>query len=63
MEGIASTFKEANLPDGFHLGAAELYKRLRFFKDIKGTIPISEVINAIRSGELSERVDAKINKT
>ena len=29
MEEIASTFKEVNLPDGFHLGAAELYKRLR----------------------------------
>jgi 3-hydroxyisobutyrate dehydrogenase-like beta-hydroxyacid dehydrogenase len=47
MEEIASTFKEVNLPDGFHLGAAELYKRLRAFKDRTGIIPVREVIEEI----------------
>jgi 3-hydroxyisobutyrate dehydrogenase-like beta-hydroxyacid dehydrogenase len=47
MEEIASTFKEANLPDSFHRGAAELYRRLRVFKDKPGTISIREVIKEI----------------
>jgi 3-hydroxyisobutyrate dehydrogenase-like beta-hydroxyacid dehydrogenase len=47
MEEIASTFKEVNLPDYFHLGAAELYKRLQVFKDIAGSFSINEVIRVI----------------
>ncbi|MCP5151070.1 MAG: NAD(P)-dependent oxidoreductase [Ectothiorhodospiraceae bacterium] len=33
MEEIADTFANAGLPDGFHRGAADLYRRLAGFKD------------------------------
>ncbi|MFT7474331.1 MAG: hypothetical protein ACI81L_001256 [Verrucomicrobiales bacterium] len=33
MEQIAATFADAGLPDGFHLAAADTYKRLAEFKD------------------------------
>ena len=33
MKEIASTFREADLPDGFHLAAAEIYHRMANFKD------------------------------
>lgn len=33
MEEIAKTFADSGLPDGFHLAAAEVYRRLERFKD------------------------------
>ena len=33
MEEISSTYVAAGLPDGFHLAAAETYRRLAGFKD------------------------------
>lgn len=33
MEEIAATFAAADLPDGFHMSAAEIYRRLEEFKD------------------------------
>jgi uncharacterized protein DUF1932 len=33
MEEIAATFKAAGLPDGFHLAAAEVWRRLSSYKD------------------------------
>ena len=53
MEEIASTFKEVDLPDHFHSGAAALYKRLSAFKDQTGSVQISDVINVLnrKSGE------------
>ena len=33
MEEIATAFKAAGLPDGFHRAAAELYRRLERYKD------------------------------
>jgi hypothetical protein len=33
MEEIARTLGEAGLPDGFHLGAADIYRRLADLKD------------------------------
>ena len=33
MEEIAKTFSDSGLPDGFHLAAAEVYRRLERFKD------------------------------
>jgi len=33
MEEIAATFAAAGLPDGFHLGAAEIYRRLAPYRD------------------------------
>ena len=49
MEEIASTFKEAGLPDLFHLGAAALYKRLEGFKDRTGSVQIHHVIRELNS--------------
>jgi len=36
MEEIAASFQAAGLPGGFHLAAAELYRRLEGFKDGAG---------------------------
>jgi hypothetical protein len=33
MEEIAATLAEAGLPDGFHLAAAEIFRRLTPYKD------------------------------
>src|SRR5258705_215621 len=48
MEEIAASFEAAGLPGGFHLAAAELYRRLEGFKG--GTAPpaLSEVTAMIR---------------
>ena len=48
MEEIAASFEAAGLPGGFHLAAADLYRRLEAFK--AGTAPpaLSEVTAAIR---------------
>jgi len=48
MEEIAASFEAAGLPGGFHLAAADLYRRLETFK--AGTAPptLSEVTAAIR---------------
>ena len=43
MEQIAATFGGAGLPDGFALGAAELYARLERFKDTPG-VSVDEVL-------------------
>ena len=34
MQEIAQTFADAGLPDGFHLGAAELYARMSELKEL-----------------------------
>jgi len=36
MDEIADTFAQADLPGGFHEGAADFYRRLASFKDQKG---------------------------
>jgi 3-hydroxyisobutyrate dehydrogenase-like beta-hydroxyacid dehydrogenase len=33
MDEIAATFKGASLPNGFHLGASEVYRRMAIYKD------------------------------
>ena len=33
MEEIAATYAAVGLPDGFHLGAAEIYRRLAPYRD------------------------------
>ncbi len=33
MQEIAATFADAGLPDGFHLGAEEIYRRMAVYKD------------------------------
>jgi len=47
MKEIASTFGEADLPDGFHLAAAEIYHRLADFKDASETPPLDDVLKAL----------------
>ena len=43
MEEIAATFAGAGLPDGFHLGAAEVYRRLEGHKDAPKPPALSEI--------------------
>ncbi|HLO16154.1 MAG TPA: DUF1932 domain-containing protein [Anaerolineales bacterium] len=47
MKEIASTFREAGLPDGFHLAAAEIYQRMINFKDSAETPLLSDVLKAL----------------
>jgi 3-hydroxyisobutyrate dehydrogenase-like beta-hydroxyacid dehydrogenase len=46
MEEIAATLRLAGLPDGFHAGAAEVYRRLAGFKD-QPTPDLEAVIEAL----------------
>jgi 3-hydroxyisobutyrate dehydrogenase-like beta-hydroxyacid dehydrogenase len=48
MEEIAASFEAAGLPGGFHLAAAELYKRLEGFKGGDAPPALSEVTAMIR---------------
>jgi 3-hydroxyisobutyrate dehydrogenase-like beta-hydroxyacid dehydrogenase len=48
MHEIASTFREAGLPNGFHQAAAEIYHRMSDFKDSIGTPPLDEVLIRLR---------------
>ena len=46
MEEIAATYAAAGLPDGFHQGAAEIYRRMAIYKD--GPTPsFAEVLRAL----------------
>ncbi|RPI92870.1 MAG: NAD(P)-dependent oxidoreductase [Chloroflexi bacterium] len=47
MEEIASTFREAGLPDGFHRAAAEIYHRMENFKGSDEAPPLNEILNAL----------------
>jgi 3-hydroxyisobutyrate dehydrogenase-like beta-hydroxyacid dehydrogenase len=48
MEEIAASFEAAGLPGGFHLAAAELYRRLEGFKDGAGPPALAQVTAAIK---------------
>src|SRR2546427_11744991 len=50
MEEIAASFEPAGLPAGFHLAAAELYRRLEGFKDGTSAPALAEVTAAFRRG-------------
>ena len=46
MEEIAATYAAVGLPDGFHQGAAEIYRRMAIYKD--GPAPsLAEVLRAL----------------
>ncbi len=45
MHEIAATFESAGMPPEFHQAAAEIYERLREFKDAKPSI--EEVLKAL----------------
>ena len=47
MNEIAATFREAGLPDGFHLAAADIYHRMAGFKNATETPPLEEVLEAL----------------
>lgn len=47
MREIASTLREAGLPDGFHESAAEVYQRMAGFKDSPETPKLEEVLKAL----------------
>ena len=48
MTEIATTFKHAGLPGGFHDGAAEVFERLNRFKDVSDLPSLEELTSAIR---------------
>jgi len=54
MEEIAATFRAAGLPDGFHLAAADLYRRIAHFKDAAATPAIEEVLSALQHTHATE---------
>ncbi|MCY4464742.1 MAG: DUF1932 domain-containing protein [Chloroflexi bacterium] len=47
MQEIAATFEEAGLPDGFHLAAYEVYRRMAGFKDAEATPALDDVLAAL----------------
>ncbi len=47
MKEIASTFREAGLPNGFHEAAAEIYHRMTGFKDRPENPQLSEVLKTL----------------
>lgn len=47
MKEIASTFHEAGLPDGFHLAAADVYRRMAGFKESGETPGLADVLEAL----------------
>src|SRR6266568_4460489 len=50
MQEIAASFEAVGLPGGFHLAAADLYRRLEGFKDGAAAPALAEVIAAFRRG-------------
>jgi 3-hydroxyisobutyrate dehydrogenase-like beta-hydroxyacid dehydrogenase len=48
MKEIAATFEAAGLPAGFHLAAADIYRRLADFKDAPTTPQLAEVLAALK---------------
>ena len=47
MEEIADTFAGADLPDGFHRAAAEIFRRLSEFKDVPEPPALEEALAAL----------------
>ena len=47
MHEIASTFQEADLPNGFHEAAAEVFLRMANFKDSAETPKLEDVLKAL----------------
>jgi len=50
MEEIAATFSSANMPDGFHLAAAEIYRRIAHLQDTCEP-SLTTVLAALQAGE------------
>lgn len=50
MEEIAASFEAAGLPGGFHLAAAEIFRRLENYKDAAKPPSASEIIASLAAG-------------
>jgi 3-hydroxyisobutyrate dehydrogenase-like beta-hydroxyacid dehydrogenase len=50
MEEIAASFEAAGLPAGFHLAAADIYRRLESFKDAAEPPALAEITAALSRG-------------
>jgi 3-hydroxyisobutyrate dehydrogenase-like beta-hydroxyacid dehydrogenase len=50
MEEISATLAGAGLPGEFHLGAADVYRRITHFKDAEETPPLDDVLVALVQG-------------
>ncbi|OVZ55353.1 hypothetical protein CDO44_24375 [Pigmentiphaga sp. NML080357] len=48
MEEIAATFHAAGLPSGFHLAAADIYRRLDVYKDAAQPPAVDEALDRLR---------------
>jgi 3-hydroxyisobutyrate dehydrogenase-like beta-hydroxyacid dehydrogenase len=48
MEEIAASFAAAGLPEGFHLAAADVYRRLESFKDGENPPSLKQAITALK---------------
>lgn len=53
MEEIAATFLDAGLPAGFHLAAAEIYRRMGRYKDTAVPPSVDEVVTSMTKPGLS----------
>jgi 3-hydroxyisobutyrate dehydrogenase-like beta-hydroxyacid dehydrogenase len=47
MDEIAATFKGAGLPDGFHRGASEVYRRMAYYKDAPAPPSMEDVAKTL----------------
>lgn len=54
MEEIAATFQEAGLPNGFHLAAADIYRRMAGFKDAGAMPAVDEVLQVLLHHRLED---------
>ncbi|MFH1490421.1 MAG: DUF1932 domain-containing protein [Pseudomonadota bacterium] len=57
MEEIASTFREAGMPGGFHGAAADIYRLLAHFKGAAALPSIEEVLAALLRKDRKEKPD------
>ena len=55
MREIAATFRDAQLPSGFHEAAAEIYSRMASLKDVEGGADIGTVLRTILGRGASRR--------
>lgn len=49
MLEIAATFDAAGLPAGYHQGAAQVFERLKAFKDTEGVPPFEDIADALQN--------------
>ena len=55
MDEIADALADAGIPDGFHRGAAETYRRLDRFKDAPEPPALADLIAAVLATSTSDR--------